>query len=160
MVSGNRMTNENYGELIGDLRTAVAERLSEEQLLASDRSPENELSPLSQERRLQALSDDFQKQMTAADAAHASAHQSVQDQFQWAEGDLRAEYGATVADIDSRIDVALAEVEQKYQENCWLLSSILDDKSENSPRWQYEKLKAQVAQTRERLQADAAEVRS
>src|SRR5262245_60763243 len=160
MVSGNGMTNENYSELIGELRTAVAERIRVEQLLAADRSPENELSPLSQERRLQALTDDFQKNMAAADEAHTSACQSLQDQFQWAEGELRAEYGATVADIDSRIDVLLPEVEQKYQGNSWLPSSILDDKSENSPRWQYEKLKTQLAQTRERLQADGDEVRS
>src|SRR5262245_10455582 len=160
MVSGNRMTNENYRELIGELRTAGAERIRVEQLLAADRSPENELSPFSQERRLQALTDDFQKNTAAADEVHTSACQSLQDQFQWAEGELRAEYGATVADIDSRIDVALAEVEQKYQENCWLLSSILDDKSENSPRWQYEKLKMQLSQTRERLRADGDEVRS
>src|SRR5262249_15580097 len=95
----------------------------------------------------------------ATDDEHAVACQSLQDQYQWTEGELRAEYGAAVADIDSRIDVALAEVEQKYQENCWLLSSILDDKSESSPRWQYEKLKSQIAQARERLQAEGEEVR-
>jgi DNA segregation ATPase FtsK/SpoIIIE-like protein len=160
MVSGNRMTNEHYLELLGELRAASAERTRVERLLASDRSPEDELSPLRQERRLQALADDYEKNKAAADEAHTAACQALQDQFQWTEGEVRAEYGATVADIDSRIDVALAEVEQKYQENCWLLSSILDDKSENSPRWQYEKLKTQLGQTRARLQAEGDEVQS
>src|SRR5262245_4691830 len=159
MVTGNRMTTENYRELLGETRPAGAERIRVEQLLASDRSPENELSPLSQERRLQALADIFQKTMAAANEEHASTCQALQDQFRWAEGELRAEYGATVGEIESRIDVALSEVEQKYQEHCWLLSSILDDQSENSPRWQYDKLKTQLAQTRERLQADGDEVR-
>src|SRR5262245_66474208 len=108
MVSGNGMTNENYSELIGELRTAVAERIRVEQLLAADRSPENELSPLSQERRLEALTDAFQKNMAAAGEAHTSACQSLQDQFQWAEGELRADYGATAAELDPQIQAIRA----------------------------------------------------
>jgi energy-coupling factor transporter ATP-binding protein EcfA2 len=160
MVSPDRLTLDHYRELLGDLHTAITERISVERLLAAERSPDDDLSPLRHERRLQSLADDFQRNIDAAEESRAAAVQALDDELQATVAQHRAEYCRAVGEIDAEAEAELAKVENKYQENCWLLASILDDKSENSPQWQIEKLRTQLGQTRERLRVEGDEVRA
>jgi hypothetical protein len=158
MVNAGQWSIGHYRELLGELRAALAERVRVERLLAADQSPDDKLSPLRRDARLRALEGEFQRNTVAADAAHAAACQALDDEFQAETAALRAEYARVVADVEAQTGDELAAVEKKYEEDCWLLTSILDDKSENSPQWQYEKLQASLAQARERLAAECEEV--
>lgn len=152
------LTIEHYQALLGELRRALAERVEAERVLAADRAPDNELSPLQLERRLQALAGEFDQASAAVEEQRVAARQELENQHQAEVAELRAEYAHVTELADSRFDSEMARVEKKHSEDNWLLASILDDKSENSPKWQFEKLQTQLLQLRESLATQSSEV--
>lgn len=162
----NRLTIDHYRDLLSELRSGMAERARAEQELAgfesgagfgSGKGGSSRGSPDSAQRDLAAQ---FQTSLALAEEQHALERQAQDGRYEAATQAAEAGCRQATSEIERTAAAELESVERKFQEDCWLLSSILDDKSENSPKWKIEKLKAQLEQSQERLAAQADEVAS
>src|SRR5262245_2488096 len=105
--AANSFSTDHYRKLVNELRQALAARAEAERLLAADQAPEDALSPLRFERRLQALDDEFQRAAAAADEEQAAARQALDDEHQSTVAAIRVEYGRTAARIESDFNAGL-----------------------------------------------------
>ena len=159
----NRLTIEYYQGLLSELRSGLAERARAEQELAGFEltgleSGSHGLAAGSPEAAQRELAAQFQNSQALVDEQHALERQALDGRFQAAGDEAAAAFSRETGEIQRTAAAELESIERKFQEDCWLLSSILDDKSENSPKFQIEKLKTQLHQSRERLAAQADEV--
>ncbi|HEY2252868.1 MAG TPA: hypothetical protein VGH74_17475, partial [Planctomycetaceae bacterium] len=158
--SENRLTVEYYQFLLSELRSALAERARAEQELAALDSAADSAASGSPESAQRLLATNYESSASLADEQHALEQQAVDGRYQAATEAASAAFSRESGELQRTADAELERIERKFQEDCWLLSSIHDDKSENSPKWQIEKLKAQLQQSQERLSAQADEVAS
>ncbi|HLJ11549.1 MAG TPA: hypothetical protein VKU82_10180 [Planctomycetaceae bacterium] len=150
----------DYEQVLDDLKTGIDERKRLEGELAAHDSADDGLPACQLERRLLTLENECRQALEAAGEQHAAARQALEDRYRAAVAVIRGEYCRVAGQIENRFDEEMAKAENKYQENCWLVSSILDDTSESSPQWQFERLQTQLAQSRERLAGERARVKS
>lgn len=155
----NPFSIDHYRQVLRDLQSGVAERRRTEQELAEFESSEDGASLRKLEQTLRALTDQFHQSIAAANEKYDAERQSLDDRNQAETDAALDEYGQSVGHSGLQIDAEREQVDRKYQENCWLLASIHDDKAENSPQWQFERLASQFQQSRESLaqQWNAAE---
>lgn len=156
----SQLTIGHYRSLLSELRAAIVERARVEQELAALVSEDTNSSPGSPDAAQRDLAAQFESSLAVVDQQQASKYQALEDRFQAATVEAVAVFRQQSGDIERKAAAELEGVEKKFQEDSWLLSSILDDKSENSPKWQIEKLKSQLQQAQERLMAQAAEIES
>ncbi|MBI3865110.1 MAG: cell division protein FtsK [Planctomycetia bacterium] len=152
-----RLTLDHYRALLDELHSAAAERSRILQELA-------DLGPLEHEAggapssALTAACARYREELAAVDEQHTARRQALDDRFAAETAAATAAYDESAELISRTAADELERIEKKYQEDCWLMSSILDDKSDASPQRQLEKLEAQVQQGRSRLAAQDAEV--
>lgn len=138
-------------EMVARLRTAVArrhqaeKRLSEEaaqpdqsEWLAAQTSLEEQLEALG--REIEDREREFQTIQSARQTQHQEEMSAIESQFRRATTEI-------ARDAEEKI----GEVERQYEENEWMLGSLLDDDSEQSPKRQYELLREQLVGSRDQL---------
>lgn len=152
------MTIDHYRELLNELKADIAQRVRAEEALAA-LAPENEdLHRRNLERALQSLTTGLQQDQALVDERHVAGRQALEDRLRHEVAGIRAAYCHKAAELGRVIDAELERVREKYAENCWLLSSILDDESEASPKKQFERLEAQLEQSKTRLMQESHEL--
>jgi hypothetical protein len=152
------LTIEHYRELLTELRSGLAERARSQEELNSLESTADEGSFGKLESLQRALDRQYQSSLAQLEERNARERQLIDDRLQAKTDSAAAIFGQETGEIERTAAAELERAERKFQEDSWLLSSILDDKSENSPKWQIERLKTQLEQTRERLAAEADQV--
>jgi energy-coupling factor transporter ATP-binding protein EcfA2 len=152
------LTLEHYRGLLDELRAGREERIRLEQELETLGSAEDESPAGGPPAALRAAAAQFAEELSALEAQHAALCQALDERLASETTVATATCDHAIAEAERLATADLARVEQKYQEDCWLMSSILDDKSETSPQRQIEKLAAQVQQGQQRLAAQEAEL--
>ncbi|MGC1275797.1 MAG: hypothetical protein WBC44_18985, partial [Planctomycetaceae bacterium] len=159
-VTVTELTIDDYRRLLSDLRADIADRVRAEQELAKFEADEDEPSQYDFGETLQTLADEVERETANADARHESERQRLTQRHQATVKAADAEHGRIVGHVRQRIDAELAAVEQQYAENTWMLSSLLDDDAENSPKRQYEALNDQLQQARDHLGSQWEDLKS
>lgn len=154
----SQLTIEHYRELLAELRAGREEHLRLEQELAALGTAEGDPTSPAPPATVRAAVSQFEQELSALDARHAAQRQALDDQLAAETAAATQAYDATAENEQRDAANEMALVEKKYQEDCWLMSSILDDKSDTSPQRLLEKLSAQVQQGRDRLAAQEAEL--
>ena len=142
-----------YRKLLDDLRAGIEARRSREQELAELDGDNADPAARQLAQKLSRLETELQQKLAQAEEQHAQANGEIDDLFASHASAAEGEYRRTLQQIQQRYAGEAAAVEKQYEENQWMMSSILDDESENSPKRQYESLKAQIQQSREYLAA-------
>lgn len=154
------LTIDDYRRLLADLRAVIDDRVRAEQELATFEADEDEPSQYDFNETLQALADEVKRETANADARHDSERRRLTQRHQATVNAAEAEYDRIVGHVRQRIESELAAVEQQYAENTWMLSSLLDDDAENSPKRQYEALNEQLQQARDHLSSQWDDLKS
>ena len=154
----SQFSREHYRDLLAELRSGIGERLRAEEELAESNLSEGEFIPGSPQAALRTLTAEYQTNLTGADERYSAERQSIDDRFQASLAGATGNYQRTIDQIERQCTADQAAAEKKFNEDCWLLSSILDDKSESSPKWQLERLRSQIEQTGQRLTTESREV--
>jgi hypothetical protein len=152
------MTLGQYGELLGTLSAARAERVRRLEELAAFDAEQVQQWTRQVEEALSAVERDFETARADLDRMHAEAIEELAERRSLDEDAAHSEFGRKSGEIELNHDADLAAAETKYKENCWLVQSILDDASDASPKVQFERLQAQLEQARERLTRENDEI--
>jgi S-DNA-T family DNA segregation ATPase FtsK/SpoIIIE len=140
-----------YRPLLAALRSAIADRLRAERNLAALQAAADAPNHYALQESLQTLTAQVEQELAAADARHAAERETLTEHHRSELNAIHSEYDRVVAGIRQRFADEIGRVESQHEENEWVLSSVLDDDSENSPKYRYETLKEQLAQARDRL---------
>ncbi|MBS0265392.1 MAG: cell division protein FtsK [Planctomycetes bacterium] len=149
---------EHYQGLLAELQAATDERQRLEDELRSLGGVEDETGLATTPLAIRQAATQFEQESAALAERHAEICRAIEDQWAQATATATAECQDTVVSAERQAAVDEARVDKKYQEDCWMVSSILDDKSENSPQRQMEKLASAIHQGQERLNSEATEL--
>ncbi len=156
----DRMTTEHYGELLRELTAAQADRLRALQELAAFDADQVRAAPRQLEDALEAVDRQFQQAKDELERSHAEACQAIEERYRSDESAAVLEHNRCYGEVDLKYESDVSVAEQKHKDDSWLTQSILDDASESSPKVQWERLQAQLDQSRERLAAQNEEVQT
>lgn len=92
-----------------------------------------------EESRIKAT-DEHEKTRQATLAKFEQEHQTIQSQYQ-----------AALHDIESRFQTEKETAEREKSDAAWMVSSVLDDQSQDSPRFQYESFSKRLTTTKEKM---------
>lgn len=156
----NAFSIESYKNLLRELQSGIAERIRAERELVESESPEDLAADEILQDSIRVLQDRLKQGIADADEQVTSERKSAEDQYQSESATINADYRKSMSQGDVKFEAAVEAIEEAYKENCWLMQSILDDKSQDSPKFQFDKLKTQLQQTQERLKTERDEVKS
>ena len=148
-----------YRELIDRFVSGVQQRRDAEEAISAARLAADD--PELEERRTElanvvADADQRQQDMEAEFAQRLAAIEAEeQDEIAAA----KSEYQAVSREANGTWTRETEAVEARYRENDWMLSSLLDDDSDDSPKREYEAFRSNVEATRERIAAESVALR-
>ncbi len=150
-----------YRQLFDALRASINARTQAEAGLATfDSATKEDSSGWDLKTTLESLETDYQRQQAELDDRHSRERNEHQERFHAETASAESEYSRTAAAIKQRFNDEAAVVEQRHEENRWMLSSLMDDDSENSPKRRYEAAKQQLEDARDRLAARWEELKA
>src|ERR1700685_335863 len=107
---------------------------------------------------IRATSEHFDAEQRAVQDQYETARQEVLSQFQRDDGAIRADYQAALAEIEQRFAGESQAAEQEKADASWMVSSVLDDASHESPRFQFETFQKRLTATKDRLKEQRREI--
>lgn len=146
-----RSTFDDYRRLLDDLHASIDARVRSEHELAALAAEPDEIPAHAFEEQLRSLTGEIEREIAEVDARYAQERQQFTRRHESAIHAAEAEASRVIGEVHQRIDAELEAVEQQYSENTWMLSSLLDDDAENSPKRQFEGLNVQLQQARDHL---------
>ncbi|MBA3315003.1 MAG: cell division protein FtsK [Planctomycetaceae bacterium] len=150
-----------YRQLVSELQEGIAARVrSEAELAAFDTAANEDTSGWDLQTTLEALEKDIQRQQSEIDERREGERRAFEERFRGETAGIDSECSRTVGFVRQRFNDDVAIVEQKHEENHWMLSSLMDDDSENSPKHQYETARHQLEDARDRLAARWEELKA
>ncbi|MCA9079599.1 MAG: hypothetical protein KDA58_03525, partial [Planctomycetaceae bacterium] len=139
----------DYRPLLEQFALAIERRSSAEQALRDEFGH----GPDEHERELHARLADVQAAREAELDGLCSKHQldqqELDDRYGGELGSMAQHHRAALHEIESQAAVELAQLEQQKEDSAWVVTSVLDDTAEDSPKREYERFKAQIHKLRE-----------
>ena len=151
VASVSDLRSDRYAQLLADLQAAIALRVQGEAELAAAATVPDDATPYDLDAELQELARGVEQNVATADALRTERQATAQATFDAEIAAAHAQERTAVNQTNAQAAEDSEAVARKYDENCWMLTSIHDDESETSPKRQYESLKAQLGQSREQL---------
>ena len=149
-----------YSELLELLNRGIAERVAGERRLAELQSDEaqGDLEPGEVQERLNQLEAERQQHVTEAGDVYTRFVAEIDSQYQSeaaaVEAEARRERSQAVDSFESEI----AGVEERYDENRWIMTSLVDESADTNPKKQLETFKTQIERLEERMSNDWEEL--
>ena len=146
-----RLTLEHYQSLLAELHAAQSERRQLQDDLRrfdEEHSGSGELSLGEQERRAKQR---YEQDLTALAERQNQELRVIEERFAADSAQTEQNYLTAVDRIDREFSHESAKIERKFQEDSWMASSIMDEKSDASPQRQLEKLAGTLQVGQERL---------
>lgn len=156
---GDRKT-ESVGEYVRQLRAAIAERAAAEASLESNFGGAQ-----------QALDEKARLLVEEVERKYASCQADAQERFEAARdeaaGRYETEYNAVAAamqsalqTLDRQYEQDTAAIESERDDARWMVTSVLDDDAEDSPKRKLKNFKAQISAAKEQMETDTAEAQA
>src|ERR1700693_1005590 len=124
-----------------DLLAAAKERAAAEQQVATEfdtglEDPEYEL-----QATLKKIGAQFDAQLQEAQQDWEVSRETVSHELEQEEGSIRTQQEAAQRDIEQELGKESERADKEKADASWMVSSVLDDNSHESPRYQYETFK-------------------
>lgn len=142
---------EHYQRIVAELQDAIAVRSRAEFELDALESNEEDSSSLDSKKDLDARVADLERQLVSVEEEYHRERDEIEQRYRSDVASANAEHHSITVEVQRVAEEKLAEIEHQYEENTWMLASLLDDDAENSPKRQYESLKTQLQESRDRL---------
>lgn len=157
--SDSRFHPTRYRELLERFLSGVQQRHQAEQELAAARLAGDD--PELDERRveLENLTASAEQQHHEIEEDYASRRAAIEAEHQSEIKAAESEYRSATSEANKTWSAQTEEVEAKFRENDWMLSSLLDDESDDSPKREYETFRSNVEAADERIAAESAALR-
>jgi hypothetical protein len=133
------------------LLAAAKERAAAEQEVAAEFTnslddPEYEL-----QKNLKKITGQFDQQLQDAQQKWEETRGALEREFQQEESGIKTRQQATLREIELEHGSEKEAAEKEKTDASWMVSSVLDDKAHDSPRYQYEIFKKRLTATKDKL---------
>jgi DNA segregation ATPase FtsK/SpoIIIE, S-DNA-T family len=132
------------------LLSAISERAKAEEKIEADFADDGS-SQRNLAAKLKSTTSKFESDKIRVQDEYESAKNEVLSQFQRDDGAIRADYDAALVDIERTYGTEVEAAEKEKADASWMVTSVLDDASHESPRFQFETFKKRLTTTRDRL---------
>jgi flagellar biosynthesis GTPase FlhF/energy-coupling factor transporter ATP-binding protein EcfA2 len=139
------------------LLAAIRERARAEQQLEADFGGDGGSSS-ALTATLRSTAARFEAEQSAVQDAYETARNEVLSQFQRDDGAIRADYDVAIVDIERQFGTESEAAEKEKADAGWMVSSVLDDTSHESPRFQFETFRKRLTTTKDRLRDQRKEM--
>ncbi|MFO0916763.1 MAG: hypothetical protein U0872_00405 [Planctomycetaceae bacterium] len=154
----SRMTSEHYRKLLSELAAAQEARLKAQQELQEFETDQALHLPQKIDQALRSANSEFQDAKDEIDESWSADCQTLDEERRALESAAQADHVRGVSEIEKHCQKELEVIEQKFKDSCWLLQSMLDDSSENSPKRQFDRLKSNLVHAKTRLATQQDEI--
>ena len=137
--------------LVAEMRAAIRRRDRAERDIEVEASEGDDAETFAAADALSERIEALETEIADRERDFATARQAFQDRFQAETDDAESEYHRVVSEVTRSCEERREQVEHQYEENQWMLGSLLDDDSENSPKRLYETLRDQLHASRDQL---------
>ncbi|MCY2967009.1 MAG: hypothetical protein NT069_25805, partial [Planctomycetota bacterium] len=135
-------------EILDRLQAGIAQRQEFERELARLEATADRQAEWRFQQSLLALSNDRDHKLEERERTLQSEREQLDQRLAADHTAIEAESGERIAQLEEHFAAASSRIESKFQENAWLLNSLTDDTSNESPKFQLERLRQQIEQTR------------
>ena len=153
-----RLNHERQRELLGGLLQAVAQRVHDEETLSEDHSGASE----SEDSGYMAACVALDQKREDARATVIRQYDMVRDeslsQIEAEISSIQIEYDDRVAVLQEQVEDEQARIDQRRDDDRWMVQTLLDDTAEDSPKHKFESYKARLKSSHERRLADWEEL--
>lgn len=150
-ADGPESDPERLQRLIERLEHGLADRRGHERELASLQSSVDVHAQWRLQTTLEQLAAARDSAQAGIDERTAEERHRIETALDREREQIERLWAAAVAQIEQRATDETARIEKKCHDDSWLVSSLTDDSSEESPKFQFERLRTQIEQTRGNL---------
>lgn len=144
-----------YRQLIQGLLNGISARVKVEQEWAA--FEENHI-PTHIQPQVDSLARQRLQDLEAVERRLQASLASVEETYKAELKQSATEFANATVQVQRRHQLGLDAAQKKYKDESWVVSSVLDDESENNPKFKLEKLRAQLVQSRDWLKQQLAEI--
>ncbi len=140
------------------LEEAAVRRVQSEQAYAARFGSGNDPHQESLARDLAQVIEEHAQQEATLNTQFAEQRSEVETQHSSERDAAKAEHEATISRTRREARVETERVNLQHEDSSWVAASVLDDTAEESPKRQYDRIRATLAKTREQQQAECAAI--
>jgi len=140
------------------LLSAISERNKGEQKLEADYHGRTDDSETHAFTKLRTVGAETKEAQAAAQRDYDKSRQDSLNRFEAEYETARVEYQKILGQVDQDHETAIEAAEKEKADASWMVSSVLDDNSQDSPRFQYESFKKRLTTTKDKLKEKRAEM--
>ncbi len=150
----------HYSELLETLGDLIAERGASEKRLAELESEEfqGEHDPSEVRERLSQLEAEGQQQLAEVQDAYARVLSEIEAHYQAETSAIEFAARRERSQVNELFERETQSVEDQYDENRWIMTSLVDESADNNPKKQLETFKTQIERLQERISSDWEEL--
>ncbi|MCA9067307.1 MAG: hypothetical protein KDA84_00180, partial [Planctomycetaceae bacterium] len=162
VVLNTPFSAEQYSNILDSLNGAIGNRVEAERQLAAFQVDDldEDLDPNEVQERLNQLNTTEQAELTAAEEDHNQQVGDIETRFQSATSAIENTAFRQKSEAEEHYQQQTADVEDQYDENRWIMTSLVDESADNNPKKQLETFRTQIERRQERLSADCEELKS
>jgi len=123
-----------YESLLNQLQATVSRRLEHEAQLQAIENAADQPYPQQLETEQEQISADFEARLQTVYDQKADAVSQVERTFETEKNRIEGEYRNTIHQLNTEYKSETTQTGDEFQQNRWMMSSIVDDDSEESPK--------------------------
>ena len=127
-----------------DLLAAIAERHEAEEKLDAQLAGNLDHSEIDLRNTLRSINDQLHAQRSATETEYENARNELVQRSETDISAARGEYQNALTEIERQYGEEVEAAEKEKNDASWMVSSVLDDQSHESPRFQFEALKKRL----------------
>lgn len=142
------LTIENERQLVQRLLALVADRARREQEIESSHGTQMSEEQQQYQQVHQLLSDTYEAEFAASQQRHAAQQAATEERWQSAREEVQAQFDQVLEAIDQRWQTETSAAQKERDEAGWLLASLLDGDTQDSPLARLQAMQSGVAASR------------
>ncbi|MCH8828764.1 MAG: cell division protein FtsK, partial [Planctomycetes bacterium] len=153
---------ENTGTIsdhVRDLRTAIAVRAESESRMAEIYIDAVETHDEQSRQLVEAIKEKFAKRQAESHQVYEDSRDETNRLHETEYNAVSAAYRAAIQEIDRQREAASESVQSEMDDARWMVTSVLDDDSDDSPKRRLKAFKSQLSIIKKQLQSEFDDVR-
>lgn len=142
-----------YAELLDTFGQAIRDRVAGEQYLQEHFGPGIDARTTELKEQIETLRARREGLETELEAEFLRNRQDLEAALDEQHAGDRQQHESTLRDIERQYAEDSAELESRYSDSAWVMSSVMDDSAESSPKRQFERFESQQERTRDQQTA-------
>lgn len=140
--------NDNYSRLLTQLNDAVRRRLDDETSLAAIEQAADRPFPRQLTEEQERIQSDYAERIEQVEAARSAESTAIESEIESETQRIESEYRNALQRINTEHETRSKATAEQFEQKRWMMSSIVDDDAEDSPKRKLDNLTHRQAKVR------------